>query len=143
MTFAYSSIHPSAFIIHPSHSPSSFVKRKFVEAKESFAATQQCRCHDRAAGEPFAAAGAMRDLDQVVGRIEEERVQTEFAAGARRDNGRIEPAVAACLDCSRNAQRRTARCIFFLRVMALFHPSLVLRKSRDELACSLSETEDD
>src|SRR5882672_7771079 len=103
--------------------PSSFIlgKRQLVESKESLTATQQRRCHDRAAGEAFAAAGAMRDLDQVVGRVEEECVQAELAADARRDDGRVELAVAARLERAGDANRRASRRIFFLRVMALFH----------------------
>src|SRR5258708_39593834 len=85
----------------------------------------------------------MRDLDQVVGRVEEERVQTELGTGAGGNDGRIEFAVTPGLDRGRDAQCRSARRIFFLRVMALFHPRLILRESRNELPGPLREAEND
>src|SRR5947207_13978517 len=99
----------------------SSLHHQFIEAEESFASADQFRCEHRALGEAFASAGAMRDLDQALGRVEVERVQAELRADARRGDRRIELAAAPFAYFVRDAQRRAARRVFFLRVMPLFH----------------------
>src|SRR5689334_3538800 len=85
----------------------------------------------------------MRDLDQIVGRIEEQRVQAELRADARGDDGRIEPAAAPFLRLRGDLQRRAARRVLLLRVVALLDARGVLREARDQIAGAAGQSEDD
>src|SRR5258708_5121482 len=85
----------------------------------------------------------MRDLDEVVGGIEEECVQTELATNARGHDGRGDPAFAAALHLAGDLQRRAARCVLLLGVVALLHPGRVLREPREELTGATSQGKDD
>src|SRR5438309_11326610 len=108
------------------HRSSFIVPYQLIERHQAFAAANQLRCNNRSAGESFASARAMRDLDQVIRRVEEERVQSELAADARCSDWRIELASASALDFIRDADRGAARSIFLLRVVPLFHACRVL-----------------
>src|SRR6266852_2730451 len=112
--------------------PSSF-EYQLIEFHQPLAAANQLRCNNRSSREAFAAAGAMGDLDQVVGRVEEERVQAELAPDARRRDRRVELPGASALDFVRDANRRAARRVLLLRVVPLFHAGGVLRKPREQL----------
>src|SRR5260221_730086 len=79
-------------------------------------------------------SGAMRDLDQIIGRIEKERVQPKLGADARRRDRRIELSAAAGFHFACDLERRAARGVLLLRVVALFYPARVLRKAREQLA---------
>src|SRR5260221_11677709 len=85
----------------------------------------------------------MRDLDQIISRIEKEWVQPELGADARRRDRRIELPAAAGFHFTRNLERRAARGVLLLRVVALFHPARVLRKTCEQLARTVCQRKDD
>src|SRR5947209_4856602 len=85
----------------------------------------------------------MRELDEVVRRIEKQRVQAELGADPRGDDRRIDPTATPLLHRRRDLDRRTARRVFLLRVMALLDPGLVLREAGDELTRAAGQREGD
>src|SRR5260221_7907700 len=123
------------FALHPSpltlRRPSSH--RQLIKPEQPLLAPHELRCKDRSPREAVTAAGAVGDLDEVVGGVEEERVQSELAADARGGDGRLELPAAAGNHLGGDLQRRAARCVLLLRVVAFLEPRRILREAREEL----------
>src|SRR5436309_5345646 len=85
----------------------------------------------------------MRDLDQVVGRIEKQRVQTELRTDTRGDDGRRQLAAAPLLRLRGDLQRCPAGRVFLLGVVALLDSRGVLREARSQLSGAAGQGEDD
>ena len=85
----------------------------------------------------------MRDLHQVVRRIEEQRVQPELRTDARRNDGRLELPTAARFHFTGDLEGGSARRVLLLRVMPFLESCRVLRESREELAGPPRQLEDD
>ena len=75
----------------------------------------------------------MRDLDQIVGRVEEKGMQSEFAAGASGNDPRFKFPATPLLHLAGNPERGPARRVLLLGVMSLFHGRLVLGELRKQL----------
>ena len=84
------------------------------ESARSSAADDLLGGDHRAARESLAVARPMRDLDEVVGRVEEERVEADLRADARRRDLRVERAVASLAHFLRETERGTARRVLLL-----------------------------
>src|SRR2546427_12506607 len=70
-------------------------------------------------------------------------MQSEFAANTRSNDGRLELPTAAALHLIDDAQRCSARRVFFLRVMALLDSHGVLLEAAEQLACTTRKRERD